>query len=281
MSPSMAGIGVLAFVGVVTLLAMREVVRTGPASAGKVEPTVGQDQQDQAVLVTPPAAVPSPDRPSSRTDALRPDVVTASLPPAPRPAVVKPAAGASSTTRVTESVRTNPPIDRAVARERETLPPRIVTVEAASSPVATVETPPAAAIPSRVLLAPVAADAGAPAPSLLPSARIVLPSAAIESVLDRYALAFSMLDVRRAKSVWPAVNERNLERAFGSLEMQEFDLGACDIAVSPPRAVATCNGSARYVPKVGTRNVRSERRRWTFQLQQRGQDWSIDSVDTR
>jgi hypothetical protein len=109
----------------------------------------------------------------------------------------------------------------------------------------------------------------------------VAPSAAIESVLDRYALAFSMLDVRRAKSVWPAVNERNLERAFGSLEMQEFDLGACDIAVTLPRAVATCKGNARYVPKVGTRNVRSESRRWTFRLQQRGQDWSIESVDTR
>ena len=94
-------------------------------------------------------------------------------------------------------------------------------------------------------------------------------------------MAFSMLDVRRAKSVWPGVNERNLERAFDSLESQEFDLGECAIAVTLPRAVATCNGSARYVPKVGTRTLRSEPRRWTFRLQQRGQDWSIESVDAR
>jgi hypothetical protein len=94
-------------------------------------------------------------------------------------------------------------------------------------------------------------------------------------------MAFSMLDVRRAKSVWPGVNERNLERAFDSLESQEFNLGECDIAVTLPRAVATCNGSARYVPKVGTRTLRSEPRRWTFRLQQRGQDWSIESVDAR
>jgi hypothetical protein len=111
--------------------------------------------------------------------------------------------------------------------------------------------------------------------------RPVPSSAAIETVLDRYALAFSTLDVRRAKSVWPGVNERNLGRAFDSLEMQEFDLGACEIAMTPPRAVATCTGNARYVPKVGTRTVRSEPRRWTFRLQQRGQDWSIESVDAR
>jgi hypothetical protein len=277
MAPVVAGIGALALVAVITLLAVNEVRSTFPASA-EVETTV---EQDQTASITPPAHVPVPDRLPSRTEAKRPDVVKASLPAAPRQAVVDQPARASSPRSITESARTGPPIADALASETETLPARILPVEAGPSPVAAVEAPPPAAIPSPAVLATVAADSGAPAPSLLPSTRMVAPSTAIESVLDRYALAFSMLDVKRAKTVWPGVNERNLERAFGSLQMQEFDLGACDIAVTPPRAVATCSGSARYVPKVGTRNVRSEQRRWTFRLQQRGQDWSIDSVDTQ
>ncbi len=283
MAPAVAGIGALALVAVVTLLAVNEVRHTVPASA-EVETTVGLETTvralDQTAPVAPPADVRVPDRPPSRPEAKRSDVVKASLPAAPRPAVVEPPARASSTTRVTESARPVTPIADVRATETETLPARNLPVEAGPSPVAAVVAPPPAAIPPAPP-ATVAADSGAPASPLLPSTRVVAPSTAIESVLDRYALAFSMLDVRRAKTVWPGVNERNLERAFGSLEMQEFDLGACDIAVTPPRAVATCNGSARYVPKVGTRNVRSESRRWTFRLQQRGQDWSIDSVDTR
>jgi len=111
--------------------------------------------------------------------------------------------------------------------------------------------------------------------------RSVTSTAAIESVLDRYASAFNMLDARGAKAVWPGVNERNLARAFESLEEQRFDLGECDITVTPPRATASCQGTASYLPKVGNRKMRAEKRRWTFRLQASGQEWSIESVDTR
>ena len=80
--------------------------------------------------------------------------------------------------------------------------------------------------------------------------------------------------------MWPGVNQRNLERAFESLEEQDFDLGECDITVLPPRALALCNGTARYTPKVGNRKERREARRWAFHLRQSGQDWSIESVDS-
>ena len=103
----------------------------------------------------------------------------------------------------------------------------------------------------------------------------------VESVLGRYARAFSALDAGRAKAVWPGVNERNLERAFDTLEQQEFDLGACEITVLPPQATALCDGTARYTPKVGNRRMRTESRRWTFRLRQSGQDWAIESVDSR
>jgi hypothetical protein len=103
----------------------------------------------------------------------------------------------------------------------------------------------------------------------------------VESILGRYVKAFSSLDAQGAKSVWPSVNQRNLQRAFESLEAQTFDLGTCDIMVLPPRALAQCSGTARYTPKVGDRRERTESRRWTFRLVQNGQDWSIDTVETR
>jgi hypothetical protein len=101
------------------------------------------------------------------------------------------------------------------------------------------------------------------------------------AVLGQYASAFSALDARRAKAVWPTVNEKNLERAFDSLDQQEFDLGACDITVLAPRALALCDGTARYTPKVGNRKTRTESRRWSFTLRQTGQEWAIESVNLR
>jgi hypothetical protein len=110
----------------------------------------------------------------------------------------------------------------------------------------------------------------------------VVPAAAlIEVVLERYASAFSALDAGRAKAVWPGVNERNLARAFESLEQQEFDLGNCEITVTAPKAVASCSGTARYTPRMGNRRMRTESRKWTFTLESKGETWSIASVDSR
>ena len=111
--------------------------------------------------------------------------------------------------------------------------------------------------------------------------RVATQRAAVEAVLGQYASAFSALDAGRAKAVWPTVNQKNLERAFDSLEEQEFDLGTCDITVLAPHAMALCAGSARYVPKVGNRKARTESRRWSFSLRQTGEDWAIESVNLR
>jgi hypothetical protein len=111
--------------------------------------------------------------------------------------------------------------------------------------------------------------------------RASIQTAAIESVLDRYASAFSSLDASRAKAVWPGVNERNLARAFESLEQQQFDLGDCEFTVTAPKAVATCRGTARYTPRVGNRRPRTENRQWTFRLENKGETWSIASVESR
>jgi len=74
-----------------------------------------------------------------------------------------------------------------------------------------------------------------------------------------------------AQAVWPAVNETALARAFNGLESQTLTFDDCDVRVSGEAAWATCRGSARYVPKVGSRDPRTESRTWTFTLKKAGE----------
>jgi hypothetical protein len=166
-------------------------------------------------------------------------------------------------------------------RIEDSAPPPVTTIPTATTGARIAETAAPRVEPSETIARPVAAPAAAPEVASAPVARAVTSKAAIESVLDRYTLAFNLLDAHRAKAVWPAVNERNLARAFDSLQEQRFDLGECDITMTPPRATASCEGTASYLPKVGNRKVRAEKRRWTFYLQASGQDWSIESVELR
>ena len=152
------------------------------------------------------------------------------------------------------------------------MPPSVTTL----STTAIAPTPTPASPEPAITSAPALAT---PPPALI--TRSVTPTATIASVLDRYELAFNLLDARRAKAVWPNVNEQNLARAFDNLQQQEFNLGDCQITVTPPRAVASCQGTARYTPKIGSRTMRSESRRWTFRLVARGEEWSIEAVDSR
>ena len=242
--------------------------------ASGVEPTSSSVDALPAIDVAAPVS-----RPASDADTNRSEAVIAAL-PAARQVVVAESARRLPPVIVGASAAREVAIEDALTRREEAPSTSAVQSATATSGVATVATPPGAATPIVSALGAVPASA-APALPLPSSPRAVMATAAIESVLGRYASAFSALDARGAKSVWPSVNERNLERAFSSLDRQEFELGSCDITVTPPRAVATCDGSARYVPKVGNKNLRSEPRRWTFRLQQSGADWMIEAVDTR
>jgi hypothetical protein len=103
----------------------------------------------------------------------------------------------------------------------------------------------------------------------------------IRTVLSRYRNAFSDLDSGAATAVWPTVDRKALGRAFERLEEQQLEFDNCQIAVDGPRAVASCEGSARYVPKVGNRTARTEARRWRFTLHRLDQGWLIEQVDSR
>jgi hypothetical protein len=106
-------------------------------------------------------------------------------------------------------------------------------------------------------------------------------SAAIGSILTRYRAAFAALDVSAVKAFWPTVNSRALGNAFDQLRMQEFDFDACHIDVNVARASAVCVGTARFVPRVGSRTPRIEQRQWMFDLARNGPAWIVERVDTR
>ena len=100
----------------------------------------------------------------------------------------------------------------------------------------------------------------------------------VSQALQRYRVAYEGLDAQSAHAVWPAVNQAALARAFDGLASQSLTFDACDVRVRGESATATCQGSARYVPKIGSREPRTEPRVWNFSLHKAGGDWKIDSA---
>jgi hypothetical protein len=100
----------------------------------------------------------------------------------------------------------------------------------------------------------------------------------VKQALQRYRLAYDGLDARSAQAVWPAVNQAALARAFDGLSSQALTFDRCDVQLRSETATATCHGTARYVPKIGSREPRTERRVWNFTLRKGGTDWTIDSA---
>ena len=127
------------------------------------------------------------------------------------------------------------------------------------------------------IVAPIAA---AVAPSVVaPTAtRLLDEEMLVRQALQRYRSAYDGLDAQSAQAVWPAVNQAALARAFDGLESQSLTFDACEVSVGVELAIATCQGSARYVPKVGSREPRIEPRVWSFTLHKTATDWKIDSA---
>lgn len=122
----------------------------------------------------------------------------------------------------------------------------------------------------------------APAPPLEAPAVPVRPAGEedrqIRQVLERYRAAYEKLDARSAQQVWPTVNGDALARAFENLRSQNVTFNVCRIEVLGALANAQCSGSARYVPRVGSREPRFEARSWDFRLRKTGADWKIEQA---
>lgn len=164
-------------------------------------------------------------------------------------------------------------------------PPPVAPPTAASSPAAPQPPaygPAASAVPAPVPAAPaptpIAGPLAAPPP---PTPAAVIPPddrSLVQQVLQRYRSAYEGLDAHSARAVWPAVNEVALARAFDGLESQALTFDACDVRMRGESADATCRGSARYVPKIGSREPRVEPRTWNFVLRRNGAAWQIESA---
>ena len=105
--------------------------------------------------------------------------------------------------------------------------------------------------------------------------------ALIRDALQRYRHAYNALDARLAHAVYPGVDEAALTHAFEGLRSQSLEFEACSVdALAESSARAVCRGSARYVPKIGSREPRAEARVWTFRLRKSDGDWRIESAWT-
>jgi hypothetical protein len=178
------------------------------------------------------------------------------------------------------------------SRPSDVVPDAAVPAPAASvaAPIAEPALSPPAAPPASAALVPAPSPSTAPAPSptTAPPAPASVAASAVESntsaiqnTLARYRKAFSALDAGAAHQVWPTVNERTLQRAFARLEQQDVSFEGCRIAADLERAEATCVGTASYVPRVGSRTLRIDRRQWRFSLVKVRNEWLIGAVDAQ
>lgn len=214
---------------------------------------------------------------------LEPPVAAAAAPaPAPDPAPSVPPAP-------TPSVSTPPPSAPPTVTAS---PPATASAPRNAAPPAAVPSPSGASVPPTAALAPTPAPAparsaatpAAPPAASPPAASAVIENnqTGIENTLARYQKAFSALNASAAREVWPTVNERSLSRAFDRLEQQDVSFDRCQIELTNnDRAEATCNGTARYVPRVGSRTPRVDQRQWRFNLVKVKDQWLIGAVDAR
>lgn len=212
-----------------------------------IDTTIGTAGTADRVASTPPARDPEPSRPEVRP-ALLVEPAAAPLPRTeiPDDVVVLPAPQPRR-----EAIVASPVLSR--ASRGPLLVPPVVTADGTASNDASVARSAAAVVRDETL---------------------------VSSVLDRYVRAYDALDASAAREVWPTVDERALARAFAGLESQHLTFDDCTIDVRGEVANASCRGLASYVGKVGSRQPRTEPRRWTFELRREGEAWRIETAQT-
>lgn len=214
------------------------------------------------------------------------DIVAEAVAPAVVPSVAEArVAVAEARVALAPVALARPPAE--VAEVKPPMPPVTPAAPPAPPPSPSAPAPRVASAAPAPRIARAAPEAGLEAPVNV-AAAVVPPAPAAEisaddsqlvkHTLQRYRNAYDGLDARKAQAVWPAVNQAALARAFDGLESQSLTFDACDVRVRGESATATCQGSARYVPKIGSREPRTEPRVWNFALQKAGGDWKIQTA---
>jgi hypothetical protein len=70
-------------------------------------------------------------------------------------------------------------------------------------------------------------------------------------------------------------------RAFEGLESQHITFSRCDLSVKGLDARATCQGTATYVMKIGSKDPLTLRREWAFAFNKAEDGWKIANAETR
>jgi hypothetical protein len=141
----------------------------------------------------------------------------------------------------------------------------VVTVKLAAHPPELLER-----VPTRSITAPAA-----------PASLQLNEEDLVRQLLAAYTGAFSRLDVDATRAVWPSVDGKALERAYGQLSSQRLTLQSCGITISGSTANARCRGSATYTPRIGRRSVEIAAGEWTFDLSKKDTAWHIVNTFVR
>ena len=255
---------------------------TGLAATPAPKPTPPPPSAAESRRTMPAQETPARPATQARLGNARPEI---SAPP--------PRSNLSTTNRATPTTRApavEPPAISPAPPSTVRPPERSTTTTPATdnapAPVAALPTPPPAAAPtpavadtSGATLKPL--DSPVPASRESPSAGSrAEESARIRLVLLRYESAYNRLDATAASSIWPAVDEAALDRAFKGLLSQRVSLGLCDITVIGDIGGASCVGKARWEPRVGG-GVQTADRHWTFNLRKSGDSWKIEQIRVR
>lgn len=252
-------------------------------SATPVEQSPEQRPAPRAIETAspPPRRVPLPTSPPLSQQAMRTPLVD----PPPRVAAAVAEPGPLARVPVEEPPVVAPP---PVTSPPETPPaPASVPTPALAAPPMPAPVPPTTAASPGPSIAAASPAPPRPAPATAPStatktAVVDVDNTAIRDVLGRYRSAFNTLDVKAAQQVWPTVNQRTLDRAFGQLQEQNVSFDRCTIAVKGVIAEANCNGTTRFVPRVGSRSEQIESRQWNFSLRKAySGGWVIQEVRAR
>jgi hypothetical protein len=100
----------------------------------------------------------------------------------------------------------------------------------------------------------------------------------IRRVLDAYKQSYDRLDALSVSELWRGLDTPALARAFSTLTSQDLSFDQCDVSINGPRATALCQGSLRYVRRLGDHTPRVRYLSWTIELEQSADRWLITNV---
>jgi hypothetical protein len=223
-----------------------------------------------AAPVVPPSSepVPDPHRPQivAAVEPADADERRAARPSADRRAVSSPRAPRDGAA-VARTVISEPPRVADAAPMAPALPPPVEVKPASST--ATESAPPEAPIS--------AGPTTLPAPDPLSVAR-----AAVGEVLAMYRRSYNALDALSVSTIWQGVDLAALRRAFSTLRQQNMMFDRCDVAVpANDRALAQCDGSLTFVPRLGDAIPQTRRVSWAIDFQRARDRWVIVGVSAR